>query len=88
MPAVKRDVFLDPDRQPETIEREFSRLKRLAHLRGFAVGIGHPYPGTLDLLEEELPKLGDEGIELISISRYVALRNGHGKSAHGTAEVE
>ena len=75
VPAVRRDVFLDPDKEPGTVEREFARLKRLARQRGFAVGIGHPYPQTLSLLEDELPKLEDEGFELVSISRYVALKN-------------
>lgn len=73
VPAVRRDVFLDPDREPATVEREFARLKRLAETRGMAVGIGHPYPATLDLLERELPKLDGEGFELISISRYVEI---------------
>ena len=36
--AARRDVFLDPDREPETVEREFARLKRLAAKRGMAVG--------------------------------------------------
>ncbi len=69
--AIKRDVFLDPDRLPETIEREFGRLKDLARKNGVAVGIGHPYPSTLALLEREIPKLSDEGIELVSISELV-----------------
>ncbi len=67
--AVKRDVFLDPDRRPETVSREFERMKALARQRGTVVAIGHPYPATLDLLERELPKLADEGIELVPISR-------------------
>jgi polysaccharide deacetylase 2 family uncharacterized protein YibQ len=71
VPAVKRDVFLDPDRSPETAAREFARLKDLARENGVAVGIGHPYPSTLALLEDELPKLADDGIELISISELV-----------------
>ncbi len=75
VPAVKRDVFLDPDHAPGTLEREFGRLKKLAKQRGFAVGIGHPYPETLTMLESELPKLAEEGIELISISTYVSLKN-------------
>ena len=75
VPAVKRDVFLDPDHAPGTVEREFRRLKKLARLRGFAVGIGHPYPETLTLLETEIPKLAAEGFELISISRYIELKN-------------
>ena len=71
VPAVKRDVFLDPDRAPETLQREFSRLKKLSRLHGMAVGIGHPYPATLAFLETELPKLEREGYELIGIGRYI-----------------
>jgi uncharacterized protein len=75
VPAVKRDVFLDPDESPETLLREFARLKRLAREKGLAVAIGHPYPATIGLLEQELPRLAAEGIELISISELVRLRS-------------
>jgi polysaccharide deacetylase 2 family uncharacterized protein YibQ len=75
VPAVRRDVFLDPDKHPETLEREFARLKKLARSRGMAVGIGHPYPGTLSFLQRELPNLERDGIDLISISHYVTLRS-------------
>jgi polysaccharide deacetylase 2 family uncharacterized protein YibQ len=84
VPAVKRDVFLDPDRSQETVEREFRRLKQLARKNGVAVGIGHPYPSTLALLEQEIPKLLDEGIELVSIGELVLLKGGavNGPVAH------
>ena len=75
VPAAKRDVFLDPDQSPETVAREFARLKKLAQQNGFALGIGHPYPATLAFLEKELPKLRNEGFELISISELIALTN-------------
>ena len=88
VPAVKRDVFLDPDQLPGTLAREFARLKKLARQRGYAVGIGHPYPETLALLEDELPKLEDEGFELVSISRYVELKNNRLTPAHVSAEAE
>lgn len=80
VPAVRRDVFLDPDPEPATVAREFVRLKKLARERGMAVGIGHPYPATLALLERELPKLQGEGFRLVSISEYVT-------EARGTAAV-
>jgi polysaccharide deacetylase 2 family uncharacterized protein YibQ len=69
--ARKRDVFLDPDRKPETVAREFERMKKLANKHGSVVAIGHPYAATLALLERELPKLADEGYELVTISELV-----------------
>ena len=69
--AVKRDVFLDPDRSPDTVAREFERMKTLARQHGQVVAIGHPYPDTLELLERELPRLHDEGFELVNVSELV-----------------
>lgn len=65
--AERRDVFLDPDRSPETVAREFARMKEVAKQRGRVIAIGHPYPATLELLERELPRLVEEGFELVSI---------------------
>lgn len=69
--ARKRDVFLDHEISPEAIAREFERLKALARSRGVAVGIGHPNPVTLSVLERELPKLREQGIELVAISELL-----------------
>ena len=73
VPAMRRNVFLDPDPSPETVTREFERMKRLARKRGQVIAIGHPYPATLELLERELPRLADEGIELVPISDLIAV---------------
>jgi polysaccharide deacetylase 2 family uncharacterized protein YibQ len=72
IPSTRRDVVLDAERDPSAIAREFGRLKRLARSRGLAIGIGHPYAETLDLLEREIPRLVEEGIELIGVRDYVA----------------
>ena len=69
--AMKRDVFLDPDPSPEAVAREFERMKTLAKKRGRVLAIGHPYPATLDLLERELPRLADEGFELVRVSELL-----------------
>lgn len=69
--AIKRDVFLDNDPSPERIRAEFERLKALARERGSAVAIGHPYAATLAVLEQELPRLAADGIELVPVSRLV-----------------
>ena len=72
--ARKRDVFLDPDQRPETVAREFERMKMLADKRGSVIAIGHPHKATLDLLERELPRLAAEGYELVTISELVTGR--------------
>ncbi|MDH3531542.1 MAG: divergent polysaccharide deacetylase family protein [Gammaproteobacteria bacterium] len=67
--ATKRDVFLDTDPSPEALAREFERLKSVARQHGIAVGIGHPYPETLDFLERELRILDSDEFELVPISK-------------------
>jgi hypothetical protein len=47
---------------------------QLARRNGIAVGIGHPYPATLTYLERTLPKLAEEGIQLISVSDSIRYR--------------
>ncbi len=81
MPAMRRHVFLDPDRSTDTVPREFERLKSIALEQGYAVGIGHPYPATLEYLAEALPALAHEGFELVSIEALVALRGNQAPAA-------
>ena len=69
---MKRDVFLDPDQSTETLHREFERLKSLAATRGSAVAIGHPYAATLAMLEREIPRLAEQGFNLVAVSELVA----------------
>ncbi len=72
--AIRRDVFLDHDRATEAVVRELERLKKMARKRGTAVAIGHPFPETLEVLERELPKLREQGFELVSISELIAMQ--------------
>ena len=71
VPAIKRDVFLDADPDPLAITREFQRLKDLALKNGFAVGIGHPFAATMEVLERELPQLEEQGFLLVGIGPLV-----------------
>ena len=68
LPAAERQVFLDPDPSPEAIRAQFHRLLGLARTRGAAVAIGHPYPETIAILEEEIPKARDLGYEFVPVS--------------------
>lgn len=74
VPALRRDVFLDPDREPAAIASQWNRLLGRAKLNGFAVGIGHPYPATLDLLERVLPSVGADGVVLVPLSALMPKR--------------
>ena len=71
VPNLRRDVFLDSDRDPAKIRMHFRRLLKIARKTGIALAIGHPYPETLAVLEEELPKLNKMGIQLIPVSRLL-----------------
>jgi polysaccharide deacetylase 2 family uncharacterized protein YibQ len=66
--ATRRHVFLDNDRSPEAMLREFDRLMRLAERQGIAIGIGHPYPETLSFLESRLAALDVSTVKLIPVS--------------------
>ena len=71
VPNIKRDVFLDNNREPSAIAAQLRKLIAIAKKRGSAVGIGHPYPETLQVLEELLPNLAEEGIRLAPVSQLI-----------------
>lgn len=75
IPTVTRNVFLDNVPSHEDIDREFKKLLKLAREKGVAVGIGHPYAETLKYLEQALPLLEEQGIELITASQMIDLQH-------------
>lgn len=72
VPALRRHVFLDHDPAPAAVAAEFERLIALARRQGLAIAIGHPYTSTLALLEQRLPMLQAQGIELIPLREMLA----------------
>lgn len=75
IPTVTRNIFLDNVQSHEDIDREFKKLLTLAREKGAAVGIGHPYKETLSYLEQALPLLEEQGIELITASQMIQLQH-------------
>ncbi|HEC19377.1 MAG TPA: divergent polysaccharide deacetylase family protein [Gammaproteobacteria bacterium] len=71
IPNIRRDVFLDHDRNPDTIRFHLRRLINKARQKGRALGIGHPFPETMAVLEQELPKLQAQGVTLLPVSQLV-----------------
>lgn len=76
IPAAERQVFLDVDPRPEAIRGQFRELLRLADERGAAIAIGHPHPGTLEVLEEEVSRAQRAGYRFVPLS-YLLDREGY-----------
>lgn len=74
VPSLERDVFLDHERDPEQIARQLDQAIALARTRGYAIAIGHPYPETLEVLEQLQPKLDAAQVTLVSVSELLQNR--------------
>lgn len=81
VPAVSRRVFLDAVPSASAIERAFRELVAKAKKDGSALAIGHPHPATLELLERELPRVHEEGVALVPVSRLAHAGRTRGKVA-------
>lgn len=71
IPSYERDIFLDHSRDAKTISQQFDKLIATAQKHGQALGIGHPYPETLKVLESRLPELQKAGVELVTVSELL-----------------
>ncbi len=74
VPVISRDVFLDHSPDLEHIETQFERLVTQAKANGTALGIGHPYPSTLDFLTTNLANLDLYGVQLVAVSELLRQR--------------
>ena len=57
LPFAERHVFLDHSQEANAIRFQIKRLLSIAKKRGEAVGIAHPYPLTLEILQEQIPHI-------------------------------
>ncbi len=71
VPALDRDVFLDPDFRPETIHQQFARFIAKANATGYAIAIAHPHPQSLQFIHQHLDDLEQQGIKLVSVSELI-----------------
>jgi polysaccharide deacetylase 2 family uncharacterized protein YibQ len=67
MKTGKRDVFLDNSKDPEYVKSQIEKLIESARKNGYAIGICHPYPSTVQVLTEMIPEIG-ERVELVPVS--------------------
>lgn len=72
--VLERDVFLDADEPAVTAGTVKARLQELEHIAsvtGEAIGIGHPYPVTLDVLGPWLVTAEARGFDIVPVSRLL-----------------
>lgn len=82
--ALRRDVFLDNQRDVEAILAQLDAAEDLARRRGHAIAIGHPHPETLEAIRGYLAR--DERVALAPISAIAArLRNADNPSPERSA---
>jgi polysaccharide deacetylase 2 family uncharacterized protein YibQ len=73
--SLRSRLFLD-EAHPDaaTVRANLHKLERAARAGGFAIGIGHPHPETLEALRSELPRLRAAGVRLVTVSELYALQ--------------
>ncbi|UTF58694.1 divergent polysaccharide deacetylase family protein [Gilvimarinus sp. DA14] len=69
--SAQRDVFLDHERDRAHIATQLKRAIAIAQHKGQAIAIGHPYPETLDVLEQAEPLLRAAKVSLVPASQLV-----------------
>lgn len=69
---AKRDIFLDNKEEPAYIKNQIDKLKARAKVYGQAIGIGHDRKITLEVLNEIMPKIKQEGYKFVFVSELLS----------------
>lgn len=70
LPAAERTLFLDNNQDPKAIRVQIERLLGIARDFGSAIGIGHPYNETFEILEKYQNRLKEE-FDVVPVSELV-----------------
>lgn len=74
--STGRDVFLDNIQTQEYIEQQLNSLVVQAKKNGHALGIAHPHPITIGILQNWQPSIA--GVRLVKIRDYIATHQDYG----------
>lgn len=69
--TAERNIVLDNLQEREAVYQQLVKLSHQALKEGWATAIGHPFPVTVSVLKDNLPKLKERGFELVPLSRVV-----------------
>ena len=71
MKGARRDYFLDDkSKGKDYVKDQIAKLVAKSEKKGFAVGICHPYPNTIEALKEELPEISKK-VQLVPVSEIL-----------------
>ena len=71
VPTASRNVFLDNDDDEGKITQQLMKLVKKSKENGFAIGIGHVKPKTLNVLKKHIPELQKEGFRFEFVSKML-----------------
>ena len=66
--TAQRHVFLDNESDPAYIEKQIRELVETARKQGSAIGLGHARKNTIAVLQNIIPELEKEGVEIVPVS--------------------
>ena len=70
LPFAERDIFIDHYQDADFIRKQLRSLVKRAQAQGHAIGIAHPHPLTVELIQAGLPEL-NEKVRLVPASKVV-----------------
>jgi polysaccharide deacetylase 2 family uncharacterized protein YibQ len=69
--ATERSLFLDNSKNEGDVRRQVEKLIHLSLTQGKAIGIGHPHPSTIRSIKEMIPKIQEQGIDIVPLSELL-----------------
>lgn len=71
LPVAINNRYLDNSASRDAIDARLAELERIARVTGSAVGIGYPYPVTIERVAQWSESLARKGIVLVPVSEIV-----------------
>lgn len=78
VPRAWVDRMIDRDLARGAIDDQLKELENIARTQGAAVGLGYPYPSTIERINLWITGLQDRGLVLAPVSAVVNMQKGNG----------
>lgn len=71
---VKRDIFIDHEKNIEYIKAQLAKVEKVAIRDGSCVAIGHDRGQTIEVLREVVPAMKEKGVKFVKLSEIIDKR--------------